>query len=202
MSDGPEPGRSCRANSPTRRAVRLRRVLSAVQAVVLADAHGHGTGEPERATLMFIGEAPGADEDAQGLAFVGRAGQLLTKIIEAIGLSRSDVFIANVLKCRPPENRNPEADEVEACLPYLREQIRLIGPKRDRHARDVRDAGDPRDRRSRSGSFAGAFIRSGDDRRHADLPPGVPASQPRAEARRLGRHEEGPRAAEEQLRRE
>jgi DNA polymerase len=78
---------------------------------------------------MFIGEAPGADEDRQGLAFVGRAGQLLTKIIEAIGLSRDDVFIANVLKCRPPENRNPEPDEVEACLPYLREQIRLISPR-------------------------------------------------------------------------
>jgi DNA polymerase len=83
----------------------------------------------ERARLMFVGEAPGADEDAQGLAFVGRAGQLLTKIIEAIGLSRQDVFIANVLKCRPPENRNPEADEVAACLPYLREQIRLIAPR-------------------------------------------------------------------------
>ena len=87
-----------------------------------------GQGSP-KADLMFIGEAPGADEDAQGLAFVGRAGQLLTKIIEAIGLSRSDVFIANVLKCRPPENRNPEPDEVEACLPYLREQIRLIAPR-------------------------------------------------------------------------
>jgi DNA polymerase len=82
-----------------------------------------------RAPLMFVGEAPGADEDAQGLAFVGRAGQLLTKIIEAIGLSRDDVFIANVLKCRPPENRNPEPDEVAACLPYLREQIRLIAPR-------------------------------------------------------------------------
>jgi uracil-DNA glycosylase len=78
---------------------------------------------------MFIGEAPGADEDSQGLAFVGRAGQLLTKIIEAIGLARDEVFIANVLKCRPPENRNPEPDEVEACLPYLREQIRLISPR-------------------------------------------------------------------------
>ncbi|HET7452963.1 MAG TPA: uracil-DNA glycosylase [Thermoanaerobaculia bacterium] len=87
-----------------------------------------GQGNP-RAPLMFVGEAPGADEDAQGLAFVGRAGQLLTKIIEAIGLSRDDVFIANVLKCRPPENRNPEPDEVTACLPYLREQIRLIGPR-------------------------------------------------------------------------
>jgi DNA polymerase len=82
-----------------------------------------------RAPLMFVGEAPGADEDSQGLAFVGRAGQLLTKIIEAIGLTRDDVFIANVLKCRPPENRNPEPDEVAACLPYLREQIRLIGPR-------------------------------------------------------------------------
>lgn len=82
-----------------------------------------------RAALMFVGEAPGADEDAQGLAFVGRAGQLLTKIIEAIGLSRDEVFIANVLKCHPPENRNPEPDEVAACLPYLREQIRLIAPR-------------------------------------------------------------------------
>ena len=87
-----------------------------------------GQGNP-RADLMFVGEAPGADEDAQGLAFVGRAGQLLTKIIEAIGLARDDVFIANVLKCRPPENRNPEPDEVAACLPYLREQIRLIAPR-------------------------------------------------------------------------
>lgn len=87
-----------------------------------------GQGSP-RAKLMFIGEAPGADEDLQGLAFVGRAGQLLTKIIEAIGMRRDDVFIGNVLKCRPPENRNPEPDEVEACLPYLREQIRLIGPR-------------------------------------------------------------------------
>ena len=87
-----------------------------------------GQGNP-KADLMFVGEAPGADEDAQGLAFVGRAGQLLTKIIEAIGLTREDVFIANVLKCRPPENRNPEPDEVAACLPYLREQIRLIAPR-------------------------------------------------------------------------
>jgi uracil-DNA glycosylase len=87
-----------------------------------------GQGNPH-ADLLFIGEAPGADEDAKGLAFVGRAGQLLTKIIEAINLKREDVFIANILKCRPPENRNPEADEVEACRPYLSEQIRLICPK-------------------------------------------------------------------------
>jgi DNA polymerase len=82
-----------------------------------------------RAELMFVGEAPGRDEDEQGLAFVGRAGQLLTKIIEAIGKKREDVFIANVLKCRPPNNRNPEPDEVATCHPFLDEQVRLIAPK-------------------------------------------------------------------------
>jgi uracil-DNA glycosylase family 4 len=87
-----------------------------------------GQGNP-RADLMFVGEAPGRDEDEQGLAFVGRAGQLLTKIIEAIGRKRDDVFIANVLKCRPPNNRNPEPDEVASCRPFLDEQIRLISPK-------------------------------------------------------------------------
>jgi DNA polymerase len=81
------------------------------------------------ADLMFVGEAPGADEDAQGEPFVGRAGQLLTKIIEAIGLQRSDVYIANVIKCRPPQNRNPEPDEVEQCEPFLFRQIDLIKPK-------------------------------------------------------------------------
>ena len=87
-----------------------------------------GQGNP-RADLMFVGEAPGRDEDEQGLAFVGRAGQLLTKIIEAMGRKREDVYIANCLKCRPPENRNPERDEVESCRPFLEEQIRLISPK-------------------------------------------------------------------------
>ncbi len=87
-----------------------------------------GQGSP-KAELMFIGEAPGRDEDEQGLAFVGRAGQLLTKIIEAMGTKREDVFIANVLKCRPPNNRNPEPDEVASCRPFLDEQIRLIRPK-------------------------------------------------------------------------
>lgn len=87
-----------------------------------------GQGNP-KAELMFIGEAPGRDEDEQGLAFVGRAGQLLTKIIEAIGRTREDVFIANVLKCRPPNNRNPEPDEVASCRPFLDEQIRLIAPR-------------------------------------------------------------------------
>jgi uracil-DNA glycosylase family 4 len=87
-----------------------------------------GVGNPA-ADLMFVGEAPGADEDVQGEPFVGRAGQLLTKIIEAIGLTRADVYIANVIKCRPPGNRNPEPDEVATCEPFLARQIDLIHPK-------------------------------------------------------------------------
>ena len=81
------------------------------------------------ASLMFIGEAPGHDEDVQGIPFVGRAGQLLTRIIEAIGLRREDVYIANVIKCRPPENRNPEPDEVESCEPFLFRQVLVIKPR-------------------------------------------------------------------------
>jgi DNA polymerase len=81
------------------------------------------------ADLMFVGEAPGADEDIQGEPFVGKAGQLLTRIIEAIGLKRSDVYIANVIKCRPPGNRNPEPDEVAECEPFLFRQIDAIKPK-------------------------------------------------------------------------
>jgi uracil-DNA glycosylase family 4 len=88
----------------------------------------YGVGNPN-ADLMFVGEAPGADEDIQGEPFVGRAGQLLTKIIEAIGLRRADVYIANVIKCRPPGNRNPEPDEVEQCEPFLFRQIDTIKPK-------------------------------------------------------------------------
>ena len=87
-----------------------------------------GVGNPE-ADLMFVGEAPGADEDIQGFPFVGRAGQLLTKIIEAIGLTRDEVYIANVIKCRPPGNRNPEPDDVEQCEPFLSRQIDVIKPK-------------------------------------------------------------------------
>jgi len=87
-----------------------------------------GVGNPN-AELMFVGEAPGADEDIQGEPFVGRAGQLLTKIIESIGLRREDVYIANVIKCRPPNNRNPEPDEVEQCEPFLFRQIDTIKPK-------------------------------------------------------------------------
>jgi uracil-DNA glycosylase family 4 len=87
-----------------------------------------GVGNPQ-ADLMFVGEAPGADEDVQGEPFVGRAGQLLTKIIEAIGMTRGEVYIANVIKCRPPGNRNPELDEVEQCEPFLFRQIDVIKPK-------------------------------------------------------------------------
>jgi DNA polymerase len=79
--------------------------------------------------LVFVGEAPGAEEDRQGLPFVGRAGELLTRIIAAMGLSREEVYICNILKCRPPGNRDPLPDEVAACTPHLEEQMRLLKPK-------------------------------------------------------------------------
>ena len=82
-----------------------------------------------KAQLVFVGEGPGADEDAQGLPFVGRAGKLLTQMIEAMGLQRKDTYICNVVKCRPPENRTPEPDEVATCSPYLLRQIDVINPK-------------------------------------------------------------------------
>ena len=87
-----------------------------------------GVGNPE-ADLMFIGEAPGADEDQQGEPFVGRAGQLLNNMIKAIGLRREDVYIANIIKCRPPGNRTPERAECETCSPFLMRQIEVIKPK-------------------------------------------------------------------------
>jgi DNA polymerase len=87
-----------------------------------------GVGSPN-ADLMFIGEAPGRDEDEKGEPFVGKAGQLLTDIIKAMKLTRDDVYIANVIKCRPPENRNPEPDELDQCRPFIRRQVELIRPK-------------------------------------------------------------------------
>jgi DNA polymerase len=87
-----------------------------------------GVGNPH-ADLMFVGEGPGADEDAKGEPFVGRAGQLLNKMIEAMGLKREEVYIANVVKCRPPDNRTPERDEMETCSPFLLRQIAAIQPK-------------------------------------------------------------------------
>ncbi|MDP6579163.1 MAG: uracil-DNA glycosylase [Vicinamibacterales bacterium] len=87
-----------------------------------------GVGNPD-ADLLFVGEAPGRDEDREGVPFVGRAGQLLTKIIASIGLTRDEVYIANVIKCRPPNNRNPELDEVQSCEPFLFRQLDAVRPK-------------------------------------------------------------------------
>jgi uracil-DNA glycosylase family 4 len=86
-----------------------------------------GQGDP-KSRLMFVGEGPGAEEDRQGLAFVGKAGQLLTRIIAAIGLTRDEVYIANIVKCRPPQNRDPQEDEITTCIPFLKQQIRAIQP--------------------------------------------------------------------------
>jgi uracil-DNA glycosylase len=105
--------------------------IAACKACRLCDGRRNtvpGEGNPAP-TLLFVGEGPGADEDEQGRPFVGAAGQLLTKMIEAMGLKRDEVFIANVVKCRPPGNRTPEADEVNACLPFLEQQIALLKPK-------------------------------------------------------------------------
>ena len=90
------------------------------------------------ADLVFVGEGPGAEEDKQGIPFVGRAGQLLTRLIDDIGMTRDDVYIANVVKCRPPGNRDPQPIEIETCRPYLEAQLELLAP-RDRHARKLRD---------------------------------------------------------------
>ena len=83
----------------------------------------------QKASLMFIGEGPGYDEDVQGRPFVGKAGQLLTRIIQSINLPREEVYITNIIKCRPPQNRNPEPDEIQSCNPFLMKQIRVIQPK-------------------------------------------------------------------------
>ena len=125
---GSDPGRSGEKGSTLGE---LEKEVLSCQRCQLAGTRGKavfGEGSP-RAELMFIGEAPGGDEDKQGRPFVGRAGQLLTKIVEAIGLKREDVFIANILKCRPPGNRNPLPAEIAMCLPYLTRQIELIKPK-------------------------------------------------------------------------
>jgi uracil-DNA glycosylase len=113
---------------------RLVEVYREVQACTRCPLHqtrskavfGNGNAD---ANLMFIGEAPGAEEDRQGLPFVGRAGQLLTRLLEGIGLTRDDVFVANVLKSRPPGNRDPQPEEIEACWPFLERQIQLIEPR-------------------------------------------------------------------------
>jgi len=111
----------------------LASILSAVEKCDACGLHRtrnktvFGTGNPD-STIMFVGEAPGEEEDKQGKPFVGRAGNLLTKMISAIGFQREEVFIANVLKCRPPENRDPKPDEVAACEHFLIEQIKAVNP--------------------------------------------------------------------------
>ncbi|MCZ6799495.1 MAG: uracil-DNA glycosylase [Nitrospirae bacterium] len=87
-----------------------------------------GTGNPQ-ASIMFVGEAPGFYEDQQGVPFIGAAGKLLTKLLESVGLSREDIYIANVVKCRPPNNRDPQPDEIDTCKPFLLQQIQIIKPK-------------------------------------------------------------------------
>jgi uracil-DNA glycosylase len=120
------------AGDPAERLLRVREELGDCHRCKLAGGRKNivfGQGNPA-ASLMFIGEGPGADEDEKGLAFVGRAGQLLTDIIEkGLKIPRADVFIANVIKCRPPQNRNPEPDEIEACQPFLEAQIDAIRPR-------------------------------------------------------------------------
>lgn len=112
----------------------LRSLAKSLEGCTLCKLHStrtnivFGEGSPE-AALMFVGEGPGADEDIQGRPFVGKAGQLLTNLINKLGLSREEVYIANIVKCRPPNNRDPEEDERSACISYLREQIDIIRPK-------------------------------------------------------------------------
>jgi DNA polymerase len=109
----------------------VRAALGDCRRCALADTRTHlvfGTGD-SKARLVFVGEAPGYDEDRQGAPFVGAAGQLLTKIIQAMGLSRDEVYICNILKCRPPGNRNPLPDEIDACTPFLNRQLEAISPE-------------------------------------------------------------------------
>jgi uracil-DNA glycosylase len=120
--------------SPEERRARLVKLYKEVQVCTRCPLHQtrtkavFGAGDAD-ADLMFVGEAPGAEEDRRGLPFVGRAGQLLGELLEGIGMSREDVFIANVLKSRPPGNRDPQPLEIEACRPYLFEQVQMIEPK-------------------------------------------------------------------------
>ena len=109
----------------------VRALCAACHACPLGDTRTNpvfGVGNPN-ADLMFVGEAPGEQEDLSGTPFVGRAGQLLDRYLEAVGISRDQVYIANILKCRPPQNRDPKPEEEDACIGYLREQVRLIRPK-------------------------------------------------------------------------
>jgi DNA polymerase len=129
----PEPKQQTEAADVTKSAEELEKIADEVRqcrkcplgAIRTNAVPGEGSAN---ARIMFVGEAPGADEDAQGRPFVGRAGQFLDRIIAACGLKRSDVYIGNILKCRPPENRDPRPDEMISCLPYLQRQIEAINP--------------------------------------------------------------------------
>ncbi|MDD5711242.1 MAG: uracil-DNA glycosylase [Smithellaceae bacterium] len=124
------PAEKARSDSP-HSLEEVRAELGDCRRCLLCETRRHlvfGEGNPT-ARLVFVGEAPGEEEDRQGRPFVGRAGQLLTKIIEAMGLKREDVYICNILKCRPPKNRNPEPMEIKACEPFLIRQLRAIGPE-------------------------------------------------------------------------
>ena len=133
--DMPRTRPAAKAEQPTDRVSALRLIREEIGDCTRCRLHKQGrkqivfgVGNPH-ADLMFIGEAPGADEDEKGEPFVGRAGQLLTNMIKAMGLRREDVYIANIIKCRPPGNRTPERDECETCSPFLMQQIKTISPK-------------------------------------------------------------------------
>jgi DNA polymerase len=131
-AEGPVQSELLPAATPQRRALEeIRAELGDCRRCKLCSGRTNivfGVGNP-KAELVFVGEGPGADEDEQGIPFVGKAGQLLTKMIEAMGFEREQVYICNVVKCRPPNNRNPEPDEVAACEPFLRAQLGAIEPK-------------------------------------------------------------------------
>ena len=124
-----------RSYTPDERVAELAAIAREIDACSACPLRAHrthsvpGQGNPNQPDIMFIGEAPGADEDAQGLAFVGAAGQFLTKMITAMGYTRDQVFIANICKCRPPGNRTPDPNEMSACFPFLKRQIAIIRPK-------------------------------------------------------------------------
>ncbi len=131
-ADAPAQSELLPAALPQRRTLEeIRAELGDCRRCKLCSGRTHivfGVGNPN-AELVFVGEGPGADEDEQGIPFVGKAGQLLTKMIEAMGFAREQVYICNVVKCRPPQNRNPEPDEIDACEPFLRAQLGAIQPK-------------------------------------------------------------------------
>ena len=144
-----------------------------------------GAGNP-RAELVFVGEGPGHDEDMQGLPFVGRAGKLLTQMIEAMGLQREQVYICNVVKCRPPENRKPEDDEVATCSPYLFRQLDVIAPEGDCVPGRDRRAGAP-ENEGLHFAISRHLVRLSRHEAACHVSPGLSAAQPRMRRAKSGR---------------